>query len=149
MFRFSETSLKLLQHAGWFDGRCIDISRSEELLRKEGYQVSPAIRAFLQEFGELRFVNDKAKPPAAQEWHFCVKEAVSRAIPAKVLEYYSPRAGSQLCVIGDAFNEYILLMMDESGQVYGGYDEEFFFIGKSGKEAIQRLCEGRELEQLD
>ena len=145
---FSGETLKLLRKAGWYEGRSVDTSAWERLLRKEGFTVHPVVTAFLQEFGGLEFKNPKKAPQASADWHFCVERAVERIYPERVVKYYNRRAGHQLCLIGDASNGYLILMMDETGQVYGGYDEEFFYLGKSGPEAIETLRTGRDLGRV-
>jgi hypothetical protein len=61
---------------------------------------------------------------------------------------YSKIVGSPLSVIGEASRGYLLLMMDERGRVFGGYDDVFLLIGTSGKDAIEALASGRELQPV-
>lgn len=55
--RFSEPVLRVLEAAGWFDGREVDITSAEETLRRWGFEVSPAARAILREFLGLECVD--------------------------------------------------------------------------------------------
>jgi hypothetical protein len=42
----------------------------------------------------------------------------------------------------------MVLLMDENGQVYAGYDEYMILVGNSGAEAIEALCTGRTLIEI-
>jgi len=145
---FSDETIKILRKGGWFEGRSVDSSAWEKLLRKNGYPVHPVVTAFLQEFGGLEFKNPNSPSRAADDWHFCVERAVESSFSETILEYYIKRAGHPLCLIGIASKGYLWLMMDETGQVYGGYDEEFFYLGRSGPEAIEKLRTGRPAERV-
>jgi hypothetical protein len=142
---FTGDTLKILRSGGWFEGRSVDTAAWENLLRKEGHPVHAAVIAFLREFGGLVFENPNPVRQASTDWGFRVEKAVASAVRMK---YYSERARRPLCVIGESDRGYLQLMMDETGQVYGGFDEEFFYLGKSGRHAIDALRSGRPVKRV-
>jgi len=129
--------------AGWPEGRRIDPTGMLAALRAAGYPTPPAVREFLSRFGGLSFTNPKGRPPAASDWHFDVYRTVEWAVPGKVSGYYGARAGAELCPVGGAAADHLLLMMDRTGRVFGGYDEFFVALGRSGAAAIENLAQGR------
>ncbi len=75
-------------------------------------------------------------------------EAVDNVDPDWVIENYSERTDSNLCLIGEAFNGYMALCMSPKGEVYAGFDETLVYVGVSGEEAINKLCLGHELAKV-
>lgn len=55
---------------------------------------------------------------------------------------------AKLCPIGEAARGYLTLMMDDTGKVYGSYDDFFALVGNSGADAIEALCSGKDLEVI-
>ena len=146
MGRFSLTTREFLNRAGWHEGRKIDTSPYEHQLQAGGYQLHRCVLEFLGEFGGLTFTDTERDWGGT--WHFCVDQAIQRANAPKILKRLSPIVGSPLCVIGDSYNEYLLLLMDEEGRVFGEYDQ-LFFVGESGDDAIEALCEDQEMPELE
>jgi SUKH-3 immunity protein len=144
---FSEQTRELLIQAGWTEDRWIDPGPYELLLKEKGFPVFPALSEFLARFGGLSFRNPAAVPPAAEDWHFRVKDALRHAFPNNIAAY-SKIVGSPLSVIGEAFRGYLLLMMDARGRIFGGFDEVFLLMGTSGEDAIEALCSGRKLQPV-
>lgn len=147
MSTVSRIVARIMNQAGWFNGRHIDTSEYEKMLRSEGYHVFPAVTEFLSQFGGLYFENPDAQPPAPEDWHFDVKAAVKHAFPTN-LYLYGRRLGDEVCLIGEASRDHLVLMMDGSGRVFGGYDQVLLYIGSSGLDSIIALCEGRQLTPL-
>jgi len=147
MSTFSNNTVKLLKQAGWFEGRLIDTSSFEKLLEEKGFPLFPSITEFLSQFGGLKFTNTEAVPPAPEDWHFDIAEAVVHGSSTRV-QTYGRRLGVEMCLIGEGFRGYLLLMMDEEGRVYGGYDQVLLHIGNSGIDAIGALCDGLELSPI-
>jgi len=140
MTKLSDRSETLLKSAGWREGRSIDITSLVRHLESKGYSVFPFVVAFLKEFGGLKIQNPSAKPPAAKNWHFDVVEASRRTSLERIKRLYIPRVQSDLCIIGESEDEYVTLMMDKKGQVFGGFEDHLVFLGKSGHAAINQLA---------
>jgi hypothetical protein len=139
MAELSQRSKKLLRRAGWFEGRTHEVAEFVRLLELKGYPVFPAVVGFLKKFGGLRIENPSAKRPAAEDWHFDVAKASRNISLSRIQALYVPRVHSNLCIIGEADKDYITLMMDEKGRVYGGFEETLVFLGESGEDAIDQL----------
>lgn len=139
---FSVRTRNLLLRAGWKDNRKIDIRPYEQSLMEKGFPVFPVLVEFLERFGGLSFHNPSAKPPAIADWHFRVQDSVRHAFPNNI-KAYGRIAATKLSVIGEASRDHLMLMMDESGRIFGGYDDIFLVIGISGEDAIEGLCAGR------
>jgi len=138
----SQKTITLLHEAGWYPTRKVDTSAWEELLQSKGYKFFSAVRKALEQYGGLRIINRDFVPPAPEDLHFVVEDAVDNATPEKVKLYYSKRVGKDRCVIGEAYQGHLLLMMDNAGFVYGGYDEEFFNLGDSIDSSIEGMVKG-------
>jgi|SRR5215813_5271228 len=146
MHKLSKKSINLLLQAGWSEDRSIDTATFEKLCKDNGMKFFPVVADFLRIFGNLRMVNPHAIPPAAEDWQFDVAAAVKYG--ANIAPYYGHRLGGDVCMIGQAQREYMLLMMNEQGQVYAGYDQLIWFVGDSGIDAINALSEGRKLTKV-
>jgi len=144
---FSKHTRQLLIQAGWTEDRWFNPRPYELLLQEKGFPVFPVLSQFLARFGGLSFRNLAAVPPAAEDWHFRVEDALLHAFPNNIAAY-SKIVGSPLTPIGEAFRGYLLLMMDERVRVFGGFDQVFLVIGTSGEDAIEALCNGRKLQPV-
>lgn len=144
--KLSKKSIDLLRQAGWSEDRSIDTSQYERLVKSRELEWFPVAAEFLCEFGDLYVVNPGAVHPVKEDWHFDVARAVEYG--TNCAPYYGRRLGREVCPIGMASREYLILMMDEEGKVYAGYDESFWFVADSGIEAINVFSEGRKLRKL-
>ena len=145
---FSTETRTLLQQAGWGDERQVDTSEYEKYLKSEGYSVHTIVVDFLKSFGGLRVVHSHHRVAQTND-EFCINPivAASHIYPERV-EDYSQRVGVPLCVIGEAFNYHMTLMMDSNGTVYAGYDDTLIRVGNSGYDAIVALCSGRNMPEV-
>jgi SUKH-3 immunity protein len=146
---FSKATRALLQKAGWHDERKIETAGYEEALRKRGYPVHNSVLQFLQNFGGLLVLHPHGRVPLEEDrFHFDASKAASSVDISRVLKDYNPRIGSPLCVIGQAFREYMVLLMDSDGRIYAGYDRVLVKVGDSPVEAIEALCTGKQLSKV-
>ena len=148
MPEFSEKTAKYLARAGWTPASVSDTTSFEKLLRERGFTVHEAALRFLNHFGGLHIEYPHAKASdITDNMHFDISVVVSHIRPSDV-ESYGGLVGSTLCPIGEAARGYFILMMDESGAVYGAYGDFFVKVGVSGPAAIEALCSGKELEEI-
>lgn len=133
---FSKETDALLIEAGWYKGRKIDIHEIEAWLTEEGYPIIPAVRDFLQEFGNL-YIFYPALPSGAHKsrLHFDPVEAGESYAPF-VTGVCSKIVGESVCVIGEDNQD--MLMMGESGKVYG-YWYDIGPFAASGIDAIELI----------
>jgi len=150
MYKFSEKALTLLRKAGWSQNwEATHFSEYQKILTEEKFELSDAVTLFLKRFGGLLVKHPHAKLPSETEYfHFDVTKAVKGVDSDWVKDDYSERVGQPLCIIGEAFNRYMVLAMSPDGEVYAGFDSTLVHVGQSGEEAIENLCSGRELEKI-
>jgi hypothetical protein len=141
---FSPKTRSLLEAAGWSDSREIDTTGYEKTLRERSYPVHPSVLEFLSRFGGLIVIHPHARVPGMQDrFHFDASRAAESVFPAWVKEY-SARLNAPLCVVGQAYREYMVVMMDPQGRMFAGYDHILVELGTSFVEAIENICAGKQ-----
>ena len=149
MSRFSTDTESLLRKAGWQEGRIIDTTEYEQVLREEGFEIQTCVIALLQEFGGLRIVPPHAKvPEKTDDFIFEAVKATYQSLAHWVKGNYSDRVGKKLCSVGEASNAHMILAMSSDGEVFGGFDDFLCYIGSSGDDAIEALCSGRKVREI-
>jgi hypothetical protein len=136
---FSENVKKYLINAGWYKGRNIDTTNVIKFMTQEGYKVSGKVESFLKEFEGLRisYLDKNGLPDIL---HFDCIKAIKDTFLDNVI-YYSERLNNiNLCVIGQGFDTYMTIMMDDDGAVFGGYDDYLYKFGNNEEEAIENIC---------
>jgi hypothetical protein len=147
MAQFVEPINNLLHEAGWDSDRSINIDLFKRKLEEDGYVLSLAVKDFLKEFGGLKIAFGRYD--STDHFHFDVITAVEGIHPAWIHQDYSIRLNNHnLCIIGQAYSNHLTLVMDDDGKVYGGFDDELFFIANSGREAIVNICLDRKPEKI-
>jgi len=136
-----------LTQAGWSEDRSIDTADYERAIIAAGLPLHMSVVEFVRKFGNLK-VEFPVKVPDGPNWDairggkewFLVDPIKAIAdCSAEWFKYYSDRAGTALCPIGEAHRGHAILLMAEDGTVYGGYDDEFWEEGKSGIEALESI----------
>ena len=146
---FEEKVKNLLIEAGWKPGRQVDISQYKLVIENEGYKLSSAVEMFLQQFGGL-YIRYPLPNSQSDIVHFDVIKSVRDTNPFWVKDEYSQRLNNfNLCVIGQAFTNHMTIIMDNYGNVYGGYDDNLYFIADSGEDAIRIICLNKKLEEIE
>jgi hypothetical protein len=152
MADFSPATISYLTKAGWYAGRKVSFIKYRAYLAGEGYSWFPKVATFLEEYGDLQilFRREDGKLDALN-FDACAAGAVFDLLWIK--ENYAQRIGrTNFCVIGKAYSSHLILFMDESGQVYGCFDDYLCFIASSGVEAITVICSNqpvREIPEID
>jgi len=149
MTELSQHAVEMLSRAGWNARRALDATDARTALAAEGFPPFPAVTEFLSVYGGLEIRNPDALPPAAEDWYFDARRAIRDGASLPYVTAYVRRLGTPLAPVGFGFRGYMLFMMDESGRVYGGYDDFLARVGSSGVDAINALCEGRRLTAID
>lgn len=149
MQRFSTDTKFLLIKAGWQEGRKVDITRYKQVLIEEGFEIPNCVITLLQEFGGLRIVHPHAKVPGkTDDFIFEIDKATCYHLGGLVKGNYSHRIGKKLCIIGEACDAHMLLVMSDDGEVFAGFDDFLCYVGASGDDAIESLCSGRNLREI-
>jgi len=148
MSSYSVATLASLTNAGWYAGRTTSTLWYRLYLAVKGYAWFPAVAAFLAEFGGLALhFSDKAGKP--DNLHFNASAARAGVDPSWLRDDYAARIGTpNLCIIGAAFSNYMLLFMDDAGRVYGGYDDLLWRVASSGPEAIEALVSNQPFTEI-
>jgi hypothetical protein len=145
---FSDQSMRCLEKAGWRVDRHVDTSRYEAVWRERGFGVGQLAIKFLSEFGGLSLRYPHFRAPSCEDGcHFIADQASANAQDWR-LRQFERALGSHLTVIGEAFSDHMTLLMDEGGRVYGGFENILVRVGDSGADAINALCEGREVQTI-
>jgi hypothetical protein len=140
----SASTVQRLKSAGWTRDRAIDVKWMEAALRGEGYVVFDSVAKFLTAFGELRIAYQNYRDATVPDGcHFDAARAAEHVFREQV-SYWSTLTDKELCPIGEAFNEHMTVVMAKDGSVYAGYDDHLVQLGRTGTEAIEALCTGRE-----
>ncbi len=149
MPRFSTDTESLLRKAGWQEGRKIDTTEYEQVLREEGFEIPTCVIVLLQELGGLRIVHPHAKVPGeTDDFIFEAVKATYQSRADWVKDNYSHRVDKKLCSVGEASNAHMILAMSSDGEVFGGFDDFFCDIGSSGDDAIEAFCSGRDVREI-
>jgi len=144
---FSEEVRHVLMEAGWRPGRRVRTRIYSLQLTAASYQWFPAVAAFLREFGglHLQFLRRDGSMGTLQ---FTPLMALQYQTPAQVQHYTQHLAPAPLCLIGQAYAEHLMLLMDAAGVVYGSFDHVLFRVGATGREAIEAICRDLEFQEL-
>lgn len=148
MTSFGSRTLRCLQSAGWTGTYRMDASAIAKSLRDLGITVFPAWMAFVERFGGLRLTYPHFRDPTISDHcHFDAVAAANGIFPDR-LKAWELRLGLPLGPIGEAFHDHMTLVMTPSGDVYAGMDDVLCRIARSGEEAVDALCEGKEPEEV-
>lgn len=63
-------------------------------------------------------------------------------------EEYEKRVGEPMVVIGETYNEQLVLLMSECGKIYAAFDDFLAKLGDSFYEALNTFCESMEPQQV-
>jgi SUKH-3 immunity protein len=146
---FTPSTEKLLRRAGWAPGRRFNVREVKARLMENGFSLHAKAEEFLVEFGGLEVTHPHSKvPDVTDRFKLDVSEALRMFGHGWVKDDYSRRVGVPLCVVGHAYNGYMVLAMAPDGSVYAGYDDELVRVGDSGVAALENLCADRDMEAI-
>ncbi|MGI8502881.1 MAG: SUKH-3 domain-containing protein [Hassallia sp.] len=148
MTAFSAETRAWLQQAGWSENRCVDTSEYEKSLKLEGYPLDEVVLDFLKRFGGLRVVYPHYRVKNEKDELYINPTVAAAHIYPERVEEYNERVGAVLCVIGEAFSYHMTVVMAPDGKVYAGYDDTLIHVGDSGTDAIEALCSGRDMPEV-
>ncbi|TCM99436.1 SUKH-3 immunity protein of toxin-antitoxin system [Paenibacillus sp. BK033] len=145
---FSAKTMEILQSSGWSATYKAGVSEYIKVFMEEDYFVNELVINFLSQFGGLTIEHPAYRvPKKTANFHFNPIKAINHINKERV-ETYEERINTSLVVIGEAYNEHLILMMTPSGGIYGALDEYLTFLGNNPKEAIEALCEGKETPEI-
>nr|WP_294950208.1 SUKH-3 domain-containing protein [uncultured Mucilaginibacter sp.] len=140
MFEFTHNTKQSLINAGWYPERYVNIDFYKERLLEDNYKIFQKVEQFLHQYGGVS-IKFQLLNGAADVLHFNAAKATGDVDPLWAQDdYYNRLGGKELCVIGQAYTDHMTVMMDEGGNVYGGFDDYLGFVARSGEEAIEAIC---------
>ncbi|GAB3842780.1 SUKH-3 domain-containing protein [Hymenobacter jeollabukensis] len=146
---FSDEVRHVLREAGWHEGRRVSTQPYSAANTSSGGAWFGAAERFLSEFGSLhlRFLRHDGSVSNLQ---FEPALAVQLAHYQPAQEGLSQLLGQPaLAVLGVAYGEDLLLLMDPQGRIYGaGCDDCFYLLGTDARSALTAVCLDLPFEQL-
>lgn len=144
MQEFGARTRSALAQAGWSESRVFDTSSYERACSIFGRHAGATARRFLSSFGGLTLHFPHPRIDGAFDTcHFHAEWAAS-TIDLDTIREYEVRTGSRLSVVGEAFSDHMVLVMDDDGRLFGGYDDLLLKFGETPADAIDCICEGRD-----
>ncbi|MDR2492186.1 MAG: SUKH-3 domain-containing protein [Coriobacteriales bacterium] len=144
----SNVTQKFLTDAGWDESRRVDIAAYVDRLEEEGYAVNPFAEEFLSRFGGLELLQPLYnRENKFEKLYFDPLRACDEIYREKV-ETYEGRTGESLVVVGMAYNEYYVLMVSDTGKMYGAYDNFLALVGNTYEEALDTMFLCREMPEV-
>ena len=144
MERLSIKTKKILKQSGWTPDRKKDISSQVKYLEDKGYVVFDCVKEALEQFGELKCIYEYNGN--LDDFVIEPKEGLAD-LDRSHYKRYEVIIGDDLVVIGTVFRDNSVLYMSKAGEVYAVRDGYYIWkIGYGIYEALNNLCEGRELK---
>lgn len=111
---------KILEEAGWYEGRKIDISEHIKFLEDMGYEVFDALKKWLEEFGDLKIVLedetfDDEDDDYTTEYSTCIKEIIGGY--GRNMNQ-DEKSEEKTIPVAELDNNGILVYISESGKFY-------------------------------
>ena len=136
----SEKTKKTLEKYGWSPERKIGITEMTKSYEKEGYVVFDTAREFFKSFGGLHLMMPSPSGGRLEKLHFdALDMSINYEFDWAEAKGYEKRVGEKLIPVGEAYNGYWVLMISESGKMYGAYCEDLRLEGNTCEEAIENL----------
>lgn len=144
----SDIVLDVLHKGLWSEGRSIDKDIISRFFINTRQPLLEKTIQFLESFYCLSFNFLNLKNGIIDDFDFDVIRANELLSPG-CLDEYKARIGKNVCLIGTAYREHFVLLMDADGAVYGAYDSYLVKIGESGQAAIEAIILNREFEEIN
>ncbi|MFI1175165.1 SUKH-3 domain-containing protein [Streptomyces melanogenes] len=131
--RYEEAARRVLLTAGWVPGRASGTAPAAQLVADYGPAPEAAL-AFLDEFGGLRLVFTDPRDSASED----DVEIITPQITGWVTTW-SRAAGEPVYPVGVFSRRNCVLLVGESGALYGAFDAELGRLGADALEGLGRL----------
>lgn len=140
----TEVAQDVLLASGWHGAALKNPDRQQAELEEDGYSVFPAARVFLERFGGLHLEWCDVLSNE-QTLHTDVHDAIANVFRQNVM-IFEERVGHRLCLVGEAFDGYMALLVADDGTVFVGVDDTLRRAGRSPEDALNNILLGFELE---
>lgn len=144
----SNKVIESLKKSGWDDSRNVDISIYVEAFKSEGYKLSEPIVEFLKQFGGMEIIIPAfRRPDAIDKIYIDPIKAINGIYRGNVADY-EERVDESLVVVGETYNEQLVLLMSESGKFYAAFDDYLAKLGDNIYETLDTFCESKQPEEV-
>ncbi|WP_049895212.1 SUKH-3 domain-containing protein [Paenibacillus antibioticophila] len=137
---------EILQNAGWFEGRNVDISGYVEFLNEEEYFVFERAADFLTEYGGLtiQFENPKR---LGSYLHLTIDPInAGKSILRELSKRYENHCKESFVIIGEVSLMDMTWYISSTGAFYGGNDDFLIRLGDNFCQSVLNLISGEEFE---
>lgn len=128
-----EKTKQIIEEAGWYEGRSIDIDYMLEELKNSGYIVNPVIVGLLKEFWNL---NLEFIAPDGRFNNIRLNVEAASYYSKKDLEKISAYLQEEIIPVGEIHEGAATLLVSASGKFYMISDNGFFKIGDNFPQAL-------------
>ncbi len=140
--------LDVLYKGLWNEDRSIDRDIIIHFFVNTGQPILSKAIEFLESFYCLSFNFKNCKNGLVDDFDFDVFRA-NELLSSGWLDEYKASIGKNMCLIGTAYREHFVLLMDADGAVYGAYDSYLVKIGESGQAAIEAIISGNDFIEIE
>ena len=138
-----------LEKSGWTLNRKIDTTEILNVLKEERYDLNPKVVEFIENFGNLELEHPAYRVVGEfEKMHFKPLRASSGICREKV-EEYEERTEEALVVVGEAYNENLVLMISHTGKIYGAFDDYLTLLGNTIEEAFNSIFHSKNFIEID
>jgi hypothetical protein len=131
----------LLKKSGWFHGRTIDVKEIRDMYDREGYIYNQLQIEFMKEFAYIEI--NYQHPVWKQEVEFIINPIVAQeSMDMDMVKEYEEFFGCQFLIIGEIERENMTVFMDQSGELYGAFDDCVIKWGNDLHNMIYKLING-------
>ncbi|MHA7966427.1 SUKH-3 domain-containing protein [Paenibacillus sp. CAU 1782] len=143
----AETTKQMLIQAGWEPGERVDIDHAVRFLEGMGYEVPEAVKEALSRFGGKIF--EVTHPEGHMErFHFCPDIAAGDYYEKEDFEEFEDLVKESLLIIGEAYREHVILLISESGKIYGKNGGSLSKLGDTIFDALDTFCLFKSTEEV-
>ncbi|WP_339158702.1 SUKH-3 domain-containing protein [Paenibacillus sp. FSL W8-0186] len=140
--------LKLLQKAGWFEGRVVNISQYTEILDDEGYFVFGSAINFLKEYGGL--IIEFENPERLGSYLKLIIDPIeaSSSIFRELSKRYERYCNEPFVIFGEIPLMDMTWYISLSGLFYGGNDDFLICLGNDFYQVLNNIITGEVLDVI-
>ena len=136
-------TIEMLTAAGWYPGRCVDVSVCKKELLENNLELFPAAEQFLQEFSGITL-----------SWQYQIDigmdgpKIIDRTqvikfnwidfeyAPLEDIEYFKSQVGDDLCFVGKRESDWVYFAICRDGRFVGNNDGEMCLYGNNIEEGL-------------
>lgn len=131
----------MLKQSGWELGRSVEISEIKKMYDENGYTYGQLQIDFICEYAYLELIYQH--PVWKQDITLLMNPIVAqKSVDMDVVEEYESYFGQSFLVVGEIERENMTIFIDDSGELYGVYDDCVIKWGKDFPQMLENLING-------